>query len=632
MPRSTSQKNKQADSFKSALSGTVRAVAGRSDLDVVFSGSDAQLSGSQVTLPETIDPNSPEKVQLTRGAADLLSLKAGCHDEALHQQNAPLNSDARLIYDALEEARYAMVGATSMRGMAENLKAKQSFELMQRYDMEGLSKEDVPMHLALSLLTQEALTGQKLDGIARDVAKPWRRVVGAKTKPIFADLKAHLHDQTDFGTHILELLRALDIACDPEGAGDNEGDSEDEVTSDESELQDPKNEGGAADEGAGDDENDPLEEPDGPERQDTDLSDNSMGDGEAMDETSPAQQQAAMANFSVLEVPEAFGYTIFTKKFDEERQANELAQQSELERLRSLLDRQLETLNRAVARLANRLQRKLLAQQNRTWHFDLEEGVLDTARLSRVVTDPLMPLSFMQEADTKFRDTVVTLLIDNSGSMRGRPIMIAACCADILARTLERCGVKVEILGFTTKAWKGGEARQLWEEVGKPVHPGRLNDIRHIIYKTADTPWRRAHLNLGLMMREGLLKENIDGEALTWAHKRLLSRPEQRRILMVISDGAPVDDSTLSINPGNYLEQHLCQVIEEIETRSDVELIAIGIGHDVTRYYRRAVTITDAEELAGAMTDKLSELFDETPPNPPHGGGAVGKTPRPLRG
>jgi cobaltochelatase CobT len=267
-----------------------------------------------------------------------------------------------------------------------------------------------------------------------------------------------------------------------------------------------------------------------------------------------------------------------------------------------------------VSRLANRLQRRLLAQQNRAWEFDLEEGLLDTARLSRVVTDPFSPLSFKRERDTTFRDTVVTLLLDNSGSMRGRPIMVAACCADILARTLERCGVKVEILGFTTKQWKGGQTREQWLAAGKPGSPGRLNDLRHIIYKSADAPWRRARRNLGLMMREGLLKENIDGEALAWAHNRLIGRPEQRKILMMISDGAPVDDSTLSVNSGSYLERHLRQVIHEIETRSPVELIAIGIGHDVTRYYQRAVTITDAEELGGAMTEKLAELFEEKPP------------------
>ena len=317
-------------------------------------------------------------------------------------------------------------------------------------------------------------------------------------------------------------------------------------------------------------------------------------------------------NTNVLDNPEAFGYKVFTRAFDEEIGAEELSTPEELERLRAFLDKELKALSAVVARLANKLQRRLLAQQNRGWDFDLEEGALDAARLPRIIIDPMHALSFKRERDTDFRDTVVTLLLDNSGSMRGRPIMVAACCADILARTLERCGVKVEILGFTTRAWKGGQAREEWLAAGKPASPGRLNDLRHIIYKKADAPWRRAKNSLALMMREGLLKENIDGEALAWAHARLLARPEQRRILMMISDGAPVDDSTLSVNSGNYLEQHLRQVITEIETRSSVELIAIGIGHDVTRYYSRAVTISDPSELAGAMTEKLVELFEET--------------------
>jgi cobaltochelatase CobT len=332
--------------------------------------------------------------------------------------------------------------------------------------------------------------------------------------------------------------------------------------------------------------------------------DTEMGDAETPGEPQRPRQFGANE-------PRGPDYRAFSNKFDEIVPAEELCETEELDRLRGYLDKQLSHLQGVVARLANRLQRRLMAQQNRSWEFDLEEGMLDPARLSRVIIDPLHPLSFRAEKDMEFRDTVVTLLLDNSGSMRGRPITVAATCADILARTLERCGVKVEILGFTTRAWKGGQSREHWLIAGKPGNPGRLNDLRHIIYKSADAPWRRARKNLGLMMREGLLKENIDGEALDWAHKRLLGRTEQRKILMMISDGAPVDDSTLSVNPGNYLERHLRWVIEEIETRSPVELIAIGIGHDVTRYYRRAVTIVDAEELGGAMTEKLAELFEE---------------------
>jgi cobaltochelatase CobT len=342
--------------------------------------------------------------------------------------------------------------------------------------------------------------------------------------------------------------------------------------------------------------------------------DEMMNDDDMADARETGEARRADAPWSNL--PPMIDYRAFTTKFDETVKAEELCDIAELDRLRSYLDKQLAHLQSAVGRLANRLQRRLLAQQNRAWDFDLEEGILDAARLSRVVIDPMHALTFKAERDTDFRDTVVTLLLDNSGSMRGRPITVAATCADILARTLERCGVKVEILGFTTRAWKGGQSREAWLQAGKPANPGRLNDLRHIIYKADDAPWRRSRRNLGLMMREGLLKENIDGEALAWAHGRLIARPEQRKILMMISDGAPVDDSTLSVNAGNYLERHLRHVIEEIETRSPVELIAIGIGHDVTRYYRRAVTIVDAEELAGAMTEKLAELFDEHPAVP----------------
>jgi cobaltochelatase CobT len=340
-------------------------------------------------------------------------------------------------------------------------------------------------------------------------------------------------------------------------------------------------------------------------------------EADAGESEDPSENRPVPSNGSEKRGPD---YKAFTTKFDEVVDAHELCEPEELQRLRDYLDKQLQNLSSVVSRLANRLQRRLMAQQSRSWEFDLEEGMLDTARLPRIIIDPQQPLSFKREKDMEFRDTVVTLLIDNSGSMRGRPITVAATCADILARTLERCGVKVEILGFTTRAWKGGQSREAWLQAGKPANPGRLNDLRHLIYKPADAPWRRARKNLGLMMREGLLKENIDGEALDWAHQRLTGRPEQRKILMMISDGAPVDDSTLSVNSGNYLERHLRYVIEEIETRSPVELIAIGIGHDVTRYYRRAVTIVDAEELGGAMTEKLAELFAETPTTRPKPG------------
>ena len=351
-----------------------------------------------------------------------------------------------------------------------------------------------------------------------------------------------------------------------------------------------------------------------PEESESESSDDQSGEGDNEDGAGTEGEDRPAGPQPRREQPDdesEIHYRAYTRAFDEEISAEDLCDIDELSRLRQQLDQQLQNLQGVVSRLANRLQRRLMAQQTRAWEFDLEEGMLDAGRLARVVVNPMQSLSYKRERDTDFRDTVVTLLIDNSGSMRGRPITVAAMCGDILARTLERCAVKVEILGFTTRAWKGGQSRDRWVHDGKPRNPGRLNDLRHIIYKSADAPWRRARRNLGLMLREGLLKENIDGEALLWAYRRLLNRPEHRRILMVISDGAPVDDSTLSINPGNFLERHLRDVIRDIESRDTVELIAIGIGHDVTRYYRRAVTIVDAEELGGTMMQKLSELFDD---------------------
>ncbi|MGE3247295.1 MAG: cobaltochelatase subunit CobT, partial [Beijerinckiaceae bacterium] len=462
---------------------------------------------------------------------------------------------------------------------------------------------------------REKVTGLPVPQSAQKLVDIWRPIIEDRCGEELENLSGSLEDLAAFGKAIHKLLQSLDMmdegATDPNESGEEDGDSDPDANPEDSEGEGQQEQTG-----------------DAMEMDSSEVSDEEMEDGMMESEDAPAGEMPEDAEMgdadeaSESKRPPMHGigdrhgpdYKSYTGKFDEIIQAEELCEPEELERLRAYLDKQLSNLSSVVARLANRLQRKLMAQQNRSWDFDLEEGILDPARLPRIVMDPYQALSFKQEKDMNFRDTVVTLLIDNSGSMRGRPITVAATCADILARTLERCGVKVEILGFTTRAWKGGQAREAWLQAGKPPNPGRLNDLRHIVYKSADAPWRRARRNLGLMMREGLLKENIDGEAVDWAHRRLLGRTEQRRILMVISDGAPVDDSTLSVNPGNYLERHLRYIIEEIETRSPVELIAIGIGHDVTRYYRRAVTIVDAEELGGAMTEKLAELFSEEGP------------------
>jgi cobaltochelatase CobT len=550
------------------------------------------------------------EIAVVRGWADSLALTLACHDAKLHRKLAPQSGDARAVFEAVERARVEAIGANRMDGMAGNLAAKCEDYFAHGRFANVSSREDAPLDEALALIVREKLTGLPPPATAKALADVWKPILEKRCGKTLKQLAAKRGDQEAFGRLVRDLLRTLEMAEQPNEGEQEESEEEQEQQPEggeqETEGEEETNEGqessGEEQEREGE-SGDTAEAADAGEMQDIEIE----AEGEAESDTAEPWRP----NQSVLDAPENFGYKVFSNNNDEVVEAEKLSTPEELDRLRAFLDKELRVLASTVSRLANRLQRRLLAKQNRAWDFDLEEGALDAARLTRIIIDPMHALSFMRERDTDFRDTIVTLLIDNSGSMRGRPIMVAACCADILARTLERCGVKVEILGFTTKAWKGGEAREKWLAAGKPPNPGRLNDLRHIIYKTADAPWRRAKRSLALMMREGLLKENIDGEALAWAHQRLLARPEQRRILMMISDGAPVDDSTLSVNTGSYLEHHLRQVIHEIETRSPVELIAIGIGHDVTRYYRRAVTITDASELAGAMTDKLVELFEE---------------------
>jgi cobaltochelatase CobT len=595
--------------FKRAVTLATRTLAASKEMNVVF-GSDAPgYDGKTARLPQPSRAMSRKEVAVIRGHADAIALMVSVHDAKLHASLSPAQGSAREAFDAVERARVEAVGALTMRGVAKNLSAK----LANRYERlpeRDIDRQDAPLDEALALLVREKLTGAKPPRGANAIADVWRPWVEEKAGPLLERLEGAIDDQAAFSKVMRDVLVALELM---EGPVENVQDEDNrEGNEDQSaQAQGGQEQGQEEDAQPREGEAEQAEASEGQDEADT--SQLAEKDYQPAENGAAGEPQAPprRPNISVLDAPEAFGYKVFTRQFDESVSAENLCDAEELERLRSFLDKQLSTLHVAVSRLANRLQRRLLAQQNRAWDFDLEEGILDTARLSRVVTDPFHPLSFKRERDTTFRDTVVTLLLDNSGSMRGRPIMVAACCADILARTLERCGVKVEILGFTTRQWKGGQSREQWLGAGKPANPGRLNDLRHIVYKSADSPWRRARRNLGLMMREGLLKENIDGEALAWAHARMLARPEQRRIIMMISDGAPVDDSTLSVNSGTYLDRHLRQVIHEIETRSPVELIAIGIGHDVTRWYRRAVTITDAEELAGAMMEKLAELFSD---------------------
>ncbi|MFD1986363.1 cobaltochelatase subunit CobT [Mesorhizobium newzealandense] len=609
--RNKSKTGSEADSFKRAVTVCMRAIAGDKELEVGFAKDRPALAGSRARLPELPKKASKTDIAITRGLGDSMALKRACHDARIHTKLAPEGKQARAVYDAVEQARVEAIGSRAMQGVADNIGSMLEDKYAKANLVDVKDKADAPIEEALALMVREKLTGRPIPKSGERLVELWRPWVEEKASADLDGLSAKLDDQQAFARVVREMLASMEMA---EELGDDQ-ETEDSEDNDDNQPQgeEQSEEGGEEDSGSEQSQSEDAEaSADDEQSAETEASDataDDLSDDDDADAETPGEARRNDNPFTNL--PKEIDYKVFTTAFDETVGAEELCEEEELDRLRAFLDKQLANLSGVVGRLANRLQRRLMAQQNRSWDFDLEEGYLDPARLVRVVIDPMQPLSFKQERDTKFRDTVVTLVLDNSGSMRGRPITVAATCADILARTLERCGVSVEILGFTTRAWKGGQAREKWLKDGKPPNPGRLNDLRHIIYKSADHPWRRARRNLGLMMREGLLKENIDGEALLWAHNRLIARPEQRKILMMISDGAPVDDSTLSVNPGNYLERHLRAVIELIETRSPVELLAIGIGHDVTRYYRRAVTIVDAEELAGAMTEQLASLFAE---------------------
>ena len=609
------------EEFKRALTQTMRSIAEESELTVTFGSETPSLNGLRARLPQPARDLDPADRQNVRGQSDSFALRLAHHDETVNAQMMPRESEARASFTAAEDARCEALGARDMKGIARNLADMHEARCIKKGYHDQMTRDDAPVSEALGFMVRQALTGATPPPAAKGVVAVWQNWITERVGDKLDNLASLVDDQQAFADVTRDILVDLGLS-EPAGDLENE-DGED---------------GEDGDNGPEDGEGGQAEQQDGGSSEDMEMGDGEMEegdqetvqmegeevDGEVDGEEAGEAAQPYAPDGAVN--PEKSAYNVYTAKFDEIIDAEDLCDAEELARLRAYLDQQLHQMQGVVSRLANRLQRRLQAKQNRSWNFDLEEGYLDPARLSRVITDPTQPLSYKMESDTKFRDTVVTLLLDNSGSMRGRPITVAAMCADILARTLERCNVKTEILGFTTRAWKGGQARETWMANGKPGHPGRLNDLRHIVYKNADAPWRRARRNLGLMMREGLLKENIDGEALIWAHNRLLARGEQRRIMMVISDGAPVDDSTLSVNAGNYLEKHLRNVIEDIETQSPVELIAIGIGHDVTRYYRRAVTIVDAEQLGGAMTDKLAELFDDA--DLPSKSGAQANAPR----
>lgn len=593
--------------FKRATTATIRAIAGDDELEVTFGQGPPSVRGNRIRVPLPALGASEEEINAVRGMGDEFALKVRYHDDAVHQRLAPRGGPAQEMFQWIEDARVAAIGSLRMEGVAQNLDASLEVQCQEAAFDTVTMEDEAPLSVAVGLLVRQRLTGRELPPAAENVVRFWRDYVEEHAGGDLDRLREVLLEQGDFARVCRSIIDDLGLMTELDEPPDMDQDDQDTET---------------VDEGA-DADSEFLPE-------DVVLDDESMADENAEGESAMMEMDADMdmddlgaeadPDESPMQLPDDagrirvdFNYHAFTEEFDEIVRAEELCESDEMIRLRALLDQQLVPLQHATAKLANRLQRKLMAIQNRTWEYDLEEGMLDTSRLTQVIIDPMNPLAFKQEKEMQFRDTVVSLLIDSSGSMRGRSITIAAMCADILGRTLERCSVRVEILGFTTRAWRGGQSRERWIAEGKPANPGRLNDLRHIVYKAADDPWQRTRRNLGLMMREELLKENIDGEALIWAHNRLVTRHEQRKVLMVISDGLPVDNSTLLVNPSNYLEQHLKYAIETIENHSPVELVAIGIGHDVTHHYRRAVTITDAEQLGGAMTDQLAELFQSEP-------------------
>ena len=603
-----------ADPFKKALAEATKVLADDPELTVNYSVDPSGLTGDTMRLPQVTRRMTADEVLLARGTADALAMQRKYHNDKIHARYVPPGDMARSIYEAMETARCEAMGARDMPGTAGNIDAKIQTDAKRLGYDQITQAADAPLHMAAGYMVRHLATGRDLPPAAANVMELWRGFIEDQAGGTLEDVKEKLSDQAEFARFARQIIEEL-------GYGDQLGDDPDQPDEDQQdEAQEDAEE--QEDQESGQDDQDDQDAEADPEQSQDETQDSSeaqvtmddMADEQMSDETELPEGEAPLEPPPPAPLSDADpNYGAYITDFDEEIAAEELAEPAELERLRAYLDQQLEPLKGAVSRLANKLQRRLQAQQNRSWLFDMEEGILDAGRLARVVANPTTPLSFKVEKDTEFKDTVVTLLLDNSGSMRGRPISIAAICADVLARTLERCDVKVEVLGFTTRAWKGGQSREKWLADGRPQLPGRLNDLRHIVYKRADAPMRRTRTNLGLMMKEGLLKENIDGEALEWAHRRMMARHEQRKILMVISDGAPVDDSTLSVNPANYLEKHLRDVISMIEKKKLVELIAIGIGHDVTRYYQHAVTITDVEQLAGAMTEQLAALFDQDP-------------------
>jgi len=587
--------------FKSAISSTVKVIADNSDLKVNF-GKSAESKNDSLNLPEIKKLSSLQDYIDVRAYADSEALKIKYNDKKIFLKNEPRGEIAKNLYAIAEKIRYEKLGSNKLKGIRSNIirSYENKIKNKKNEDISSISNETIAEAFELYLrnhffnLKQNTQTKKTLD--------IWKGVFDKNLQKGVEKLNDNLNNQNKFNSITAKLISEL--AFQETDLNENEDKKNETIN----ENDPAKNDSG---------ENNPFENKDENQKQETEanIAESSMESPDKNDDFNEDEIDELKGNFSLrrtnLTKLDIAKYKIFTSEFDEIAKAEDLENQKEIAKLRQNLDQQLTNLQNFISKLANKLQRQLLAKQNRSWDFDLEEGTLDASKLTRVIIDPFHSLSYKKEKSTEFKDTVVTLLIDNSGSMRGRPISVAALCADILSRTLERCSVKVEILGFTTKNWKGGKSREKWNLNGKPEKPGRLNDLRHIVYKSADAQWRQSKKNIGLMLKEGLLKENIDGEAILWAFKRIIKRKEERKILMVISDGAPVDDSTLSVNSGDYLEKHLKRTVQWIEDNSDVEILAVGIGHDVTRYYKRAIKIADVQDLGDVMINQLAELFSK---------------------
>ena len=586
--------------FKSAISSAVKVISENFDLEIKF-GNNITSKKNSLTLPEVANLRKLQDFVNLRAFADSEALKIKYTDKKIYIKNCPEGSVAKTLYAIAEKIRYEKIGSDKLRGVKNNITQCYENKFKNKKIEEIRTEADVPITEAFELYLRNHFFKIKQNDATKKVLSYWKDLFDKNLKQGLKELDNYIEDQNEFNQLVADLIDNLDF----EDSNSKDGEEKKDTLKEDSSSSDKSNE-----------END-LSQKEQDQSGDSDLNvlESSFESFNESDDSSKKETKEVSGDPSLLKKNQKNllkqKYKIFTSKYDEVKNAEELENDDEIIRLRKNLDQQLTNLQSLVAKLANKLQRQLLAKQNRSWEFDLEEGILDPSKLSRVVVNPFHSLSYKMEKEIEFKDTIVTLLIDNSGSMRGRPISVAAICADILSRTLERCSVKVEILGFTTKNWKGGNSREKWNSENKPKNPGRLNDLRHIIYKSADKPWRQSKKNLGLMLKEGLLKENIDGEALLWAFKRIAARKEKRKILMVISDGAPVDDSTLSVNSGDYLEKHLKQTVKWIEENTNIEILAVGIGHDVTRYYKKAIKITDVQELGDVMINQLTKLFSE---------------------